>query len=174
MKRGMNRSKRAQQLMGMPFSLIFSIILIIFFIVIAFIAINHFLNLKKCTQTGLFVQDLQEQIDKSWNSEKASFTFNSNLPTNVKYVCFANFSKGFNAQGLDETLEEEFNLYGNPNYNLLIYPVASSCDLGNQNIKHISINKITSQKNPYCIKVDKGQIKIKISKEINEALVNLS
>jgi hypothetical protein len=174
MKRGYNNDKRAQQLMGMPFSMIFSIILIIFFIVVAFIAINHFLNLKKCTQVGLFVQGIQEQIDKAWNSEKSSFTYEGNLPSNIKYVCIANFSRKFNSAGLDQNLEEELNLYGNPNDNMLIYPVASSCDIGNQNLKHINLNKITNTKNPFCIKVDNGKIKIKISKEINEALVSLA
>jgi len=69
----MKRGKKAQEVFGMSFGVIFSIILIVFILVVAGIAINHFLGLKKCTQLGLFIEDFANEggdIDKAWNSQR--------------------------------------------------------------------------------------------------------
>jgi hypothetical protein len=165
----MKRGKKAQEAIGMSFSTIFSIILIIFFIVVAFIAIKYFLDMKKCTQVGFFITDLQDNINTAWNSQQANFEFTGTLPSDIKYVCFANTSLSLKGETADE-----INLYKYEDSNMFFYPAQNACDVPNYKIEHININKIiSSNKNPYCIKNPDGIIKIKIEKSFSDALVSL-
>ena len=166
------RNKRAQQLFGLPFSVLFSIILIVFFIVVAGIAIRHFLNLRDCTQIGLFIEELQADVDKAWGSQSSSFESSGNLPSNIDYVCFANLSENFNGDNFD--IENEIGLYQGQNANLFFYPNKNTCNMPYHYIEHLDIGKITALKNPYCIAVSGGKIKIQIEKGFNDNLVGLS
>ena len=166
------KQKRGQQVFGMSFGTIFSILLIIFFIVIAIIVINAFLKTQKCAEVGIFIDDFQIEIDKTWNSQKSEFEFESNLPSKLDYVCFANLSNNF--QGNYADIGAEIGVYQGYDANLFLYPIENACDMVHHNIKHIDIDKITRFENPYCIGIDNGKISIKIEKDFNEALVSVS
>jgi len=148
MKRG--KSKKAQNVFGLSFGVIFSILLIIFFIVVAFIAINAFLKTQKCTQIGIFIDDFEVEINKAWNSQSSSFEFQGTLPSNLDSVCF--------------TSQEEKNLF--------LSPKAKAC-IPEYNIEHLDIEKITQSQDPYCIDINKGDIDIQIEKGFNDALVGI-
>ena len=168
------RNKRAQQLFGLPFSVIFSIFLIIFFIVIAFIAIRHFLGLRDCTQIGLFIEDLQADVDRAWSSQSSSFEFSGNLPSNLDYVCFANLSNSLKGGDIESEVYSDISIYQSADASLFFYPRANACDMPYHNIEHIDVNGITELKNPYCIEIESGGVVIKIEKEFGEALVGLN
>ena len=59
-------NKRGQ--IDISFGMIFSIILIIAVVGVAFYVINNFIELKKCTEIGLFYDDLKKYIDEAWQS----------------------------------------------------------------------------------------------------------
>ena len=77
-----NKSKKAQ-IFGMSFQMIFSILLIIFFIATAFIAIKFFLGIQTKSQVGFFLNDLQGELDKAWERQEGSFYFNGSLPSGI-------------------------------------------------------------------------------------------
>ena len=54
--------------------MIFSIILIIIFIVVAFYVINVFLNIQGQVETGVFIEDLNYEIEQVWDSPGGSET----------------------------------------------------------------------------------------------------
>ena len=60
------KSKRSQETLGIGFGVIFSIILIVFFIVIAGIVIKSFLDIKKCAELGIFVDRFGSEVKKTW------------------------------------------------------------------------------------------------------------
>src|SRR3989338_2426588 len=62
------KEKRGLEL---SFSMIFSIIVIIAIVAVAFYMISYLLKLKNCTELGLFGRDLQDTIDRAWNSDSA-------------------------------------------------------------------------------------------------------
>ncbi len=165
------RGKKAQNVFGMSFGVIFSIILIIFFVVVAFFVINSFLKTKKCAQIGLFVDGFKDEIKSAWNSQGSSFEFSSSLPTNIDYVCFVNFSNSFN--GKYKNIGEDISIYESTGANLFFYPIKNSCEMPYHTIEHLNLNEITSLKNPYCVAVDKGKIIINIEKKLNKNLVGL-
>ena len=166
-------NKKAQGVFGMSFGMIFSIILIIFFIIVAFIAIKAFLNTQKCAQIGIFASDLQDEVDKTWNSQKADFEFKARLPTKIKYVCFANLDDSITATGIMGNIGRELGRYQGYVANLFLYPPENACDMVAHDINHIDLDKIISQKNPYCVVVDDGNINLHISKDFSDRLVNL-
>jgi len=163
--------RKAQQSIGMSFNVIFSILLIIFFIIIAFIAIKAFLGTKDCTQVGIFLSDFEEEVTNTWNSQENSFLFKRTLPTKVEFVCFADLDK--NPKGEYEYVYNEISIYKGNNANLFFYPKSSACKLPYKSVKHLDIESITSSANPKCFPVEKGVVKINIEKDFNERLVRV-
>ena len=146
--------------------MIFSIILIIFFLVSAFIAINYFLDLKKCVQIGNFINDFNGEVNRAWNSEKYVNEFKTNLPNNLKYVCFVNFSNTLSFN-IPSEIYEDISLYEFENANMFFYPSINACDTPYIFIEHIQFN------NPKCIEIKNGEITINIEKNRRESLVNI-
>ena len=173
-KRGIIKNKLAQQVFEMSFSVIFSIIIIVFILVVAGISINHFLGLKKCTQMGLFIEDIQKNIDTAWNSQKFTDESSYTLPSNLDYVCFANLSNSLKGGNLESEVYSDISIYQFANGNMFFYPREKACNMPYTNVKHIDINEITKSRNPYCIPIESGKITIKIEKGFNEGLVRLS
>ena len=169
-------NKRGQQVFGMSFGVIFSIILIVFILVVAGIAINHFLNLKKCTQLGLFIEDFSNEggdIYTAWNSQKFTDEFDYALPSSLDYVCFANLSNTVKGGSVENKVYSDISIYKLSSGNMFFYPKEKACNMPYVNVKHIDINKITESKNPYCIPIKNSKITIQIEKGFNEGLVTL-
>jgi len=165
------RGKKAQQIFGMQFSTIFSVLLIAFLIAVAFFAIKHFLEIKNCSQIALFVEDLNTEIENAWKSATSEKVFSGDLPSGIQYVCFADLSKDANTEDTEE--EKIYNeLRRNADYtaNLFFYPRKKDC-IASSNIEHISTEELT---NPYCFKVVDGKIRITIEKGFYDSLVKIS
>ena len=158
----MKRGKKAQ--IQISFSMIFSIILIIAFVALAIYAITKFLDIKKCSQIGLFKEDLQDSIDKLHSSDGGSDVFEKSLPSSIKEICFVDISKSYN--------KEEAVRYLALEHNFFFFPLESSCEgLESFEIKNINIEKITERKNPYCVVIEKGKVSLKIEKGIYDSSV---
>jgi len=151
--------------MGLPFGVMFSILITIFIIVATFVGIKYFLSLKNCTDTGLFFSDLQSEIDRAWNTQASNFTFKGFLPSTVEYVCFANLTQGFSGNSNERKIFDELKTYHSEG-NLFIYPRPKKCDFSKQ-ISHINM---TGMRNPYCIK-NSDKLEIKITKSFYESLI---
>ncbi len=146
MKKGMN--KKGQQIMGLPFSMIFAIFLIIAFIVIAFIAIKYFLTLGGCGGVGLFYDNFQEKINDAWKSQGSEFNYEIDLPSGITRICFGNMSGDINNY-------EDYGLLQGFDYedNLFLIPQKEACNMGSKFIEHLNIDEITKTKNPWCVDV---------------------
>jgi len=148
------KNKRAQ-MMAMPYSVIFSILLIVFFIVVAFIAIKIFWCpwCKDCTLSdsaseGLFKDDLKTAIDDVWNSAGGDKPFKVKLPDKIDYVCFFDDSRDGMGQYLD--FAKEFKKMGGGN--IYLQPTRNACEGFKYFIfKHIDILETTKTENPFCI-----------------------
>ncbi len=155
MKKRVNKS--AQQTMGLPFSLIFAIFLIIIFIALAFIAVKYFLDIGKCAGVGQFYEELQKEVDESWvsqSSDNSNNIFKINLPYKIKRICFWNLSSAVTNKE-DYDLISQYEVY---DANLFLIPPENACNMPYKLINHLDIGKITQVKNPYCVDVLKGLI----------------
>jgi len=169
------RGKKAQQVFGMSFSMILSILLIAVFIAVAFFAIRHFLEIKKCAEIGTFLEDFQDEIDRAWKSQTTEFVFKRTLPSKIQYVCFADLNKEQKGNIKDkngESIYTELSKNAIYDHNLFFYPRRGVGDcLASTKILHINITGLT---NPYCIEIFNKGINIQIKKDFFDALVKVS
>ncbi|MFH1711383.1 MAG: hypothetical protein ABH840_03665 [Nanoarchaeota archaeon] len=143
------------QIMGMPYSVFFSIILILCFMVAAFIAIKIFwcpwcedCTLSDSGMTGLFKDDLKTTIDDVWNSAGGDRPFKVQLPDKTDYVCFFDDSKA----GIGEfsAFENDFKKMGGGN--VYLQPARTACEGFKYFVlRHIDIAETTKTENPLCI-----------------------
>lgn len=146
---------------SLSFGMIISIIIIVAILAVAFYAIRYFLNLKDCTELGLYAKDIQTKIDDAWNSDISKDVFSAALPSKVKSVCFGNITS--QASSWDEyDLLKNYQGRGNMFY----YP-PSSCDLKYTTLKHVNLG------NFFCVKTSKGKATVKIEKNSQDSLVTL-
>lgn len=153
------RPKRAQQTMDIPFGLIFSLFLIMVFIVIAFIAIKNFLSVGDCAGVGQFYEKFQGKVDEAWTSQSSDFSFKMDLPSGINTICFIDFSRQLQDSG-GGNYSWELGRYSVEDVNVVLLPVTDACNMESKKINHINISKITESKNPYCVDVSR-ELKIK-------------
>ena len=106
--------------MKLSFGMIFSIILIIFFMAFAFFAIKKLIEFQDDVKLKKFVDDLKKDIKKIWRSSgSSSETFSYSVPKKVERICFVqpeyendeNFEIHFSDRPFpDERLIEHVNL----------------------------------------------------------------
>ena len=134
--------------MEISFGMIFSVILIIFFLAFAFYAIRKFIELQQSVQIETFLSDFQEDINKMWKSPQGSQTSIYTLPKKIIAVCFTD----------DEFINLEFT---------------SETIIPGDYIENLNIKAITENENPFCVENLNGKISFIISKEYGETLVSV-
>lgn len=147
--------------------MVFSIIIIIAIIAIAFYVISIVLSLGKCSEIGLFYDDLRDYIDKAWQSTIHADTFEGILPSGIDLVCFGNLTQSPSREYIEEY--NEIKEFRRNSHNVFLYPPQEACDAKLSSIK--LDNAKTSQF--FCIPVEKNKIKLKTEKNEFESLVNL-
>jgi len=163
MKRLMN--KKGQQTAGLPFGMIFAIFLIVVFIVIAFMAIGYFLDWGKTATVGTFYEHLQDSVNTAWEGQASSFSFPIDLPSEITTICFANLSRDTNAFPNEY---EQIKDFSHQDANVFLIPPQEAQELEYKLIKRIDLERITNNKNPYCVDAEE---KLKISKDFYDKLV---
>lgn len=162
--------KRAQEIFGMSFGMIFTIILIAFFIVIAIIAISSFKRVQECAKIGIFSDRLKTEVNRAWNSNDQSFEFSGELPSKIKKICFANITERFYGKDNSITELKDYDL----DMNLFLYPLDKACDIPAHKIAHLNLEKMIKNANPFCIDISNGKVEIMIEKQSDERLVTIS
>ena len=155
----------------LSFSMIFSIILIVIFIVVAFYAIRVFLGLQDSAKVGLFVDEFQGNVNTIWSSTESSQGREYTLPSEVEYICFVDFGEGVGASGEFSHLYLDLEFY-NSGENMMFYP-QSSGEIEGAEIEHIDLDGITGSENPFCIEVSDGKLELTLVKDFGEAEVKV-
>ncbi|MBW6442439.1 hypothetical protein K0A97_01490 [Patescibacteria group bacterium] len=155
--------------MNISFGMIFSVILVIVFLTVAFYAIRTFLKMQENVSIGIFLEDLQEDVNNLWHAE-GSQEREYSLPSKIRYICFVDNTQ--EPQGRYQSFFEDVSFAAQSTNNLAFYPLRSS-DIESVEIKNINLESIISQGNPYCIENVKGEVKLTLIKGISEALVRI-
>jgi len=93
----MKRGDKRGQLFDMSFNMIFSIFLIIIFIIAAGIAIRTLIGNAEHASIILFIQELNSEVEKTWTLTSAEKTITLELPSKLEFVCFSE-----NLRSIDE------------------------------------------------------------------------
>ena len=163
------RDKKKGQL-EISFGMIFSIILIIFFLAAAFYGIKTFLSFSDSAKAGQFFTDLQSDVTTIWQSQFSSGQHNYTVPSGISLVCIADFNstaRGSNS-GLFISLKEAYT----GTENLFLYPFKNN-NFDAKQINYLNMQAITENENPYCIKTGNGQVSMIISKDYGQNLVTV-
>ena len=139
--------------MGMPFSMIFAIILIVVFVVIAFIAVGHFLDIGRTSGVGMFYDELQKAVNDAMKGQFEESSFDIDLPSNIDSVCFANLSAEITNPGVEYEAIRYSDIY---DANVFLVPPQNAEGMEWKLIDRINVSKITANRNPYCVDVDDG------------------
>lgn len=161
----MKKKKRGQ--IQISFGMIFSIIIIIATLAVAFFVITHFLNLSGCTKTSLFWNSLKGEVDKAWGGDFTQEVYSADLPSGITKVCFGNFTQM--PYDEDKALFEELEMYEKSGRNSYLYPPEKACEgLAFYNLEHIVTDKF------FCVPVKSGKMSVKLSKTSLDVFVKLS
>lgn len=184
----MKRGKRGT--ISLSFTAIFSVLLIIIFIVTAGIVINMFLKFSCKASIGMEAKDFREEIYalKVKSGPKHQVTYTLEFPKKVKYVCFINGTdrKKINSYRNNEKeylmAEETWKRYNWENgifkskqAIMIVYPEDAcgipsawfSLKCGDKQDKDcLDVSKLTEDTNPYCVKNNDGKIEVKLKKDV--------
>lgn len=150
----------------LSFGMIFSIILIVAIVVVAFYAISYFLEFRDCSGVGLFYNDLQNDINRGWGSDFSSESLSLNLPGNIDSVCFGNLSQ-VPADEDREIFTTIKNKGGSRANNVFVYPLV--CDtLKSAAVEHMKTSEF------FCADAANGKISVLMTKGREDALVTIS
>lgn len=138
------------------FGLIFSMILIIFFITFAIYGIGKFLCLSKAAQVEIFKNDLQNKINLMRESTQGSSnSSNYYLPRKIEQVCFH---------------DGEFE-------NMYFVPNEFNCNLPTHYmLENLNIEKTLkgSTDGKFCVETTKGKLHMTVKKDFNENEVTIT
>ncbi len=144
----MKKEKTKGQI-NLSFGMIFSIILIIAFIVFAFYAIKKFLDFQDTINIEKFKSDLQTDIDNLWRSSDGSQEVQYNLPRKINAVCFKN--------------DEYENLYFD----------SAKIILG-EKVEHLDILATIDGEESACFENTNGKVSMILKKDFGDILVTIS
>jgi hypothetical protein len=151
----------------LSFGMIFSIIIIIAIVVVAFYVISYFLNLGRCAQIGAFYDDLNGEVNKAWAQDFVQETYRGSLPSKVRKVCFGAINQTFD--GFEEEHSDLIRPYRRSKNNVFVYPNSAACDRqsGAYYLEHAQSDRF------FCVQVREGEARVRLTKDVFEALVNL-
>jgi len=159
------KSKRSQEIFGLSFSMIFSIILIVFLIISAFVAIKFFLGWQKKMQIGTFFDSVSSKVSEVLNSGSADITKKYSLPSGIEDVCFIDLNNPAVNANTDEKdiYTYIFNQGGVQNFknNVYLYAPDMNYALNWKTITHIN----NTEKNPICAPVKDGIVSLRFQRK---------
>ena len=170
----MKRGEKALSRKGaveMSFGMIFSIILIIFFLSFAFFGIKTFLGVQNSAKTTKFLSDFNADVEQVWKSPQASQSKEYTLPSSKKKVCFVDFSSP--KKGVDSGIYDELKRAYYGKENMVFYPVVFE-GVESMQVRYIDLGKITIDKNPFCIENIDGKVSLRLTKDFADALVTIT
>ena len=136
--------------MKLSFGMIFSIILIIVFLVVAFYAIQKFMGLQKSIVYNQFLEEFQSDVEKVWKGQGSSMVKDEGylVPSKIISICF---------------VDDEFN-------NLKVNYKNKFLE---EKINHLDMDKILRGKQEVCINTEESKIKMILQKDHSEPLVTI-
>gem|GEM_PF-1249663 len=174
-------SKKAQ-VMGMPFEMLFSLILIAVFIVAVFFVIRTVLIRAEQARIVLFEQELAGKIESVWTKTDAKISYSFDLPASIKYVCFSSDINKGNFEGLPEDMERQLTLYAEQtkdSNSLFFFPTKVPQSHGISPFMKITCGEkkadclsLENLDNPYCIQ-NTGTFSLTFEKKIGDRFVKI-
>ena len=151
------KNKKAQ--IQMSFTMIFSIIIIIATLAVAFYVIKTFVWTSECAKIQSFYEEMREDVDKVWRSAASQERINAEISGSVEWICVGDASL------LDRTKYAEqyeaLRRYSRNGDNLFVYPIPEGCDPEVVSYKMQNVNI----ESPFCIESKNNKVSMLLTKE---------
>lgn len=157
----------------LSFGMIFSILLIIFFLAFAFYGIKKFMSISDVAQLTQFKDKVQEDVNKLWKGSQGSQTVEYSLPSGIQKICFIDYSDP-NPKGRNSLIYTELRNNFMEFENLFFYPKGSSEGLDSFELKHLNLEESVIEENPLCFDNEKGKVYFRIEKDFGESVVRIT
>jgi hypothetical protein len=139
----------------LSFGMLFSILVIIVFIIFAFLGIKRFVSVHEDLACRKLVDDLKVDIDKMWKSSKGSLNVSYSVPKKVDAICFGEKNTEY---------EDDF-------YNVYFLPEER---FPGGVLEHVDLVKSLGNKERLCIPAKDRKVSFVIDKDYKEILVTIS
>ena len=139
----------------MSFSMMFSILIIIVTLAVAFYVIKEFVQTSECAAIQLYYDDLAREIDKAWRSSGAQLTFSHAVPSSVKSVCFGNPGE-FDVRFASE--KSTLARFAGQEKNAFVVPVQCGTQTSVRTLQHVGIEKA------FCVVSVKDKVSFRLQK----------
>ena len=166
MKKGVKRGQ-----FQLSFEVLFSMILIAVFIFVAFYVIYQFLDINKKIETGIFIDDLDNKIERLWKTsggKEKTLSVKLN-EEGITHVCFFNFTSG--KEGIWNEQYKDISRKSRASNNFYFYP-RRFAQVDSAKINRIDMSSF--EENPYCVPNNEGSFSFKLEKDITDNLVKIS
>lgn len=164
--------KRGQEVFGMSFGMIFTIILIIAVVSVGIYAIVSFIGWSNCQKIANFYDKLQSEVTIAWSSRNYDQVPNNLfVPSGITKVCFGTLDQ--TAVGDDETIKRSYTyIYRSKPPNVFLYPSKKACD---GVLDRVTINNLNTS-SFFCVPVNKpnGKVEVKISFREENSFVSVT
>jgi len=170
----MTKSRKAQ-ILGMPFTMIMSIIVIAFILYVGVITVKGFLENAERIKVASFATTFKYDVNTLWQTTAGSRSYSYDLSAKIEKVCFANLSKSLSpeSRNLTQVFSDLKKIQGAGQSNMFLYPINFPTGLGVPASYRIDCGETTKVNcldlsqlpNPYCIQTSKGTVKIDLVKE---------
>jgi hypothetical protein len=173
-KIGKNKNKRGQT-MSLPFTMIFSIIMVAVIIFVAFYVIDMFLKQAEQVKLNTLPNEIQSEVTKIWSSSQAERIITLDCSSKIEEICFIDFLEP--AKGADSSRYNEFKTI-NDEANFFYYPLMKTLkykSFDDWQIKcgNVDCLKVSELRNPLCIPVINSRVTFTLEKEAGQAYVTV-
>ena len=158
--------------MKMSFGMIFSIFLIIFFLIFAFYGIKKFMTISDVAQLNKFKDQVTEDVDKLWKGSQGSQTVQYSVPSGIQKICFIDYGSG--QHGRNSLLYTELRNSYLELENIFFYPRGASEGLDSFELKHLNLEESVAEENPLCFDNEDGKVSWRIEKDFGESVVRIT
>lgn len=172
----MKKRGKKGQIIGMPFVLIFSLILIAVALFVGFWVIKGFLERACQAEINLFVTDLQNEIIGVWQREEASKTITLAICNKIDSVCFTD-EQCTQTGTVPDFFCQDIGLWKiTGKENLFLWPLGTAEGYDTNTAWHIKCGTkdCLNIEKTICFHVGKGKVSIRLTKESGSPFVTIS
>ena len=168
------------QIMGLPFQMIFSIILIAIFLYVGFTAIKAVMSTGDTMKIANFVSSFRNDLEKTMATTESTQGYKYSLPSSIKMVCFSQNIAGMNTAILISINNHLYNITELDNYKarnlegsyVIFYPRSAIDRLqtsyyAKTDCQRACLN-LSNSNNPKCFEVIDGVISLTLCKTIGD------
>lgn len=155
--------RKKAQMFGMPFTFLFSLILIAVFLFTAIWAIRHFLHTAEYAKLMTSIDELRTKVQTLWQQRGGRITVTLLFPKSFTHICFAHPN---NKNQWSVLLKRDYDwISGDTKANIFLLPRRAALGFGLKGYLFVGCGNVDciDFTNPTCIAVENGKVRLRLT-----------